>query len=339
MADWIRRPFTASGLTPVPTGQHLRALQRRFGGGTVMLCIDVSGSMNGLPLQEAVRGAQQFVSEAVEARYEVGVILWNTDVVGLAEPSADGSSAHQVLAGAQSYGGNALLGSLQRCHQILGNYSGDRVVALFGDGDLTPKTQVLAKVAQMKAENIRFVTRGLGSAAAQEFATVSSEESSNVEVPQVGNLAASIAGMAASLKRAEFPAVARTETLGWAPAGPNGCSVPLRALDLGLVQTGKPVVLNSRSGAIQCLLDARDTEVFLHKVIGACCFADGSWVATADGERTVRVWNSATVQQQALVRDEDSKDFIPGKCASAEWMVTLSRDGWVCKYVTGEHSC
>ena len=43
-----------------------------------MLCIDVSGSMDGKPIREAVRGAKQFVTEAVEARYEVGVMLWNT---------------------------------------------------------------------------------------------------------------------------------------------------------------------------------------------------------------------------------------------------------------------
>ena len=166
-----------------------------------MLCIDISNSMDGLPLHEAVRGAHQFVSEAIEARYEVGVILWNTQVAGLAEPTADGSSAHELLASARSHGGTSLLLPLQRCHQVLDNYSGDRVVAIFGDGDLGPRAQVLAKVAQMKAEDIRFITRGLGPAAAQEFAPVSSEGPSDVEVPQVKNLAAGIAGMAASLKR------------------------------------------------------------------------------------------------------------------------------------------
>jgi Mg-chelatase subunit ChlD len=75
MADWIRRPFSSPGLTQIPPGRHLRALQDRFGGGTVMLCIDVSGSMDGKPILEAVRGARTFVDEAVEARYRVGVLL------------------------------------------------------------------------------------------------------------------------------------------------------------------------------------------------------------------------------------------------------------------------
>jgi uncharacterized protein with von Willebrand factor type A (vWA) domain len=200
MADWTRRSFTAAGLTQIPPGPHLGTLQGRF-GGTVMLCIDVSGSMDGTPVLEATHGARQFVAEAVAAHYKVGVMLWNTEVVALAEPSADGSGASRLLASVtDAYGGTSLLAPLKHCHQILDEYSGDRVVAIFGDGDLGPRDLVLAKVAQMKAENIRFVTRGLGTMAAREFAMVSSEDPSAVEVRQVENLAAGIAGMAASLK-------------------------------------------------------------------------------------------------------------------------------------------
>lgn len=206
MADWIRRSFSSAGLTRVPPGRHLRALQDRFGGGTVMLCIDVSGSMDGKPIREAVRGAVTFVDEAVESCYRVGVLLWNTDVAALAEPTEDGATARKLLGQTKSaYGGTSLLRPLERCHQILDTFKGkgqDRVVAIFGDGDLGPRERVLAKVAQMKAEDIRFVTRGLGSTAAQEFAAVSSEEQPSVEVRDVDELASGIAAMAASLKSA-----------------------------------------------------------------------------------------------------------------------------------------
>jgi uncharacterized protein with von Willebrand factor type A (vWA) domain len=199
VANWIRRPFGAAGLTQIPPGPHLGALQGRF-GGTVMLCIDVSGSMDGTPILEAVRGAREFVNEAVAARYQVGVMLWNTCVVALAEPTADGLAAIRILAPVNSAaGGNDLIGPLERCHQVLDQFTGDRVVALFGDGDLTPKHRVLAKVAEMKAANIRFVTRGLGAQAAREFGEISSEEASTATVDRVEDLAAGIAGMAASL--------------------------------------------------------------------------------------------------------------------------------------------
>ena len=90
---------------------------------------------------------------------------------------------------------------LNHCHQVLDRFTGDRVVALFGDGDLTPKAEVLVKVAQMKAENIRFVTRGLGSFAAREFGQISDEEPSTASIDTVADLADGIADMATSLKQ------------------------------------------------------------------------------------------------------------------------------------------
>jgi uncharacterized protein with von Willebrand factor type A (vWA) domain len=201
MAGWIRRPFSAPGLTQIPPGPQLPALQGRF-GGTVMLCIDVSGSMDGAPILEAVRGAQQFVAEAVAAHYSVGVMLWNTLVESVCEPSHDGEAALRLLAPVNhAWGGNNLFIPLEQCHQILGRFTGDRVVALFGDGDLTPKAQVLAKVAEMKADNIRFVTRGLGPYAAQEFGQITDEEPSTATIADVADLADGIADMATSLKK------------------------------------------------------------------------------------------------------------------------------------------
>lgn len=200
MASWVRRPFTAPGLTQIPPGPHLHAVQARF-GGTVMLCIDVSGSMSGRPLAEAVRGARQFVAEAVLAHYNVGVILWDTGVAALAEPAPDGAAATAVLDSAHIRGGTNLLPALIRCHQILDSFTGDRVVAVFGDGHLGPaRDAVLAKAARMKAENIRFVTRGLGAHAAREFSDISSEDTQSTMIDDVAHLAEGISDMAGSLK-------------------------------------------------------------------------------------------------------------------------------------------
>jgi Mg-chelatase subunit ChlD len=201
VASWIRRSFTAPGLTQIPPGPHLRSLQGRF-GGAVMLCIDVSGSMDGAPILEAVRGARQFVAEAVAAHYKVGVLLWNHRVENVCEPTSDGAAALAVLAPLDhAQGENDLFTALSHCHQVLDRFTGDRVVALFGDGDLTPKAEVLVKVAQMKAENIRFVTRGLGSFAAREFGQISDEEPSTASIDTVADLADGIADMATSLKQ------------------------------------------------------------------------------------------------------------------------------------------
>jgi len=166
-----------------------------------MLCIDVSGSMSGLPLAEAVRGARQFVAEAVTAHYRIGIVLWDDGVAAVAEPAFDGMAATGVLDTARIRGGTNLLPGLTRCHEVLDGFTGDRVVALFGDGDLGPqRAEVLTRVAQMKAENIRFVTRGLGPYAARVFGEISDEDTSSATIADVSDLADGIADMATTLK-------------------------------------------------------------------------------------------------------------------------------------------
>jgi uncharacterized protein with von Willebrand factor type A (vWA) domain len=197
---WIRRSFTAPGLTQIPPGPHLRAVQERF-GGTVMLCIDVSGSMTGAPLVQAVQGARQFVTEAVAAHYKIGVVLWDHGVAAVAEPTSDGLAAVGVLDAARIGGGTNLLPGLIHCHRVLDDFTGDRVVAIFGDGDLgCQRDEVLARVARMKGENIRFVTRGLGSYAARVFGEISDEDPASATIADVSDLAAGIATMAVALK-------------------------------------------------------------------------------------------------------------------------------------------
>lgn len=198
--NWIRREFSSVGLTQNPPGPHLRALQANL-TGTVVLMIDVSGSMAGERIRQAVQGARTFVAEAVEAHYRVGVMLWDTRVVALSDPSVDPSGALAVLGAAHDGGGTSVLGPLVECHALLAPRGGDRVVALFCDGDLTPVEAVLARVATMRAEGIRFIVRGLGDAGSGILERISDEGGDGTTtVATVENLASGIASMATSLR-------------------------------------------------------------------------------------------------------------------------------------------
>ncbi|MCW2936342.1 MAG: repeat, subgroup [Actinomycetia bacterium] len=85
------------------------------------------------------------------------------------------------------------------------------------------------------------------------------------------------------------------------------------------------VVLDPSSGAVRSVLRSENTGVFLNKVINATCHApDGSWVATADDNGTVRVWDPETGRQQSRAAGLDGEDFLPGPCATAGWMVTTT---------------
>jgi Mg-chelatase subunit ChlD len=199
VAGWVRKVFTSAGLTQCPPGPHHDDLQRRFGRGSVILCVDVSGSMSGRPLEEAVNGARRFLAEAIDAKYKVGLILWSDNVDAHVPLSSSSTLAEGVLEGARIYGGTDLVPALHRCEQDLAGLGGDRVVGIFSDGEVIRLDQVLATVARMKADNIRFVTRGLGRAASWLETISSDEDASAVEVSSVDTLADDIAAMSRTL--------------------------------------------------------------------------------------------------------------------------------------------
>ena len=124
-------------------------------------------------------------------------------------------------------------------------------------------------------------------------------------------------------------AVPVTETpVTRAPAGLNGCYAPPHGRWI-LVWSGRIViVLDPWSGAVRSEVAGQETGVFVNDLSNSCCFApDGSWIATLDDNGTVRVWNPETAQQLAQVPGQRGERFAPGRCASADGMVTVDGDG------------
>jgi Mg-chelatase subunit ChlD len=201
VTTWIRRSFDAPGLTQYPTGRHLDAVQSQF-GGSVVLCLDVSGSMRGSPLSQAVQGCRRFVDEALQASYEVAVLFWDHGVVGCTALTREQRTVHAFLDRASIHGGTNVVPALHRAHALLAGQKGDRVVAIFGDGDLGDAAGARRKSDAMRVENIRIITCGLGLASAQSLDVISTESSdTGPRVADADDIADSIAGMAGGLRR------------------------------------------------------------------------------------------------------------------------------------------
>lgn len=202
MSDWIRRSFDAVGITQYKPGKHLAVLQAQH-LGRVILCIDVSSSMSGSPLQEAVRGAREFVAQAVAAHYEVGLILWNSSVALSVPLSADPAPVLAALGRAHSSGGTNVTPTLRAGISALGALTGDRVLAVFGDGDIGPVEAAVAAARDAAAVGIRIIVRGLGSHAAASLALIATEGAEIAEIAGQSSIASGIAGMATALRLRE----------------------------------------------------------------------------------------------------------------------------------------
>lgn len=198
--QWIKKAYDAVGLTQYPVGKHLAAIQNRL-GGSVILCLDISGSMYGESLRQAKIGCQRFVIEAISAGYSVAGLLWHHDVSGHTQLKRDPIDVNRLFANAESSGGNNIVPALQTSEVILAGSAGDLVIAIFGDGDLGDPGNARREAARLAARGIRVITCGLGASSAEELNAISTETNQAPRVAQQDNIADAIAEMAQGLRR------------------------------------------------------------------------------------------------------------------------------------------
>jgi len=203
VASWVRREFAGVGVTQFPPGRQLRAVQDHF-RGHALLCIDVSGSMSGAPLQAAVEGGLDFLDEAREARYDTGLVLWGHAVKTHLPTTAGAAAVRDALRGARAGGGTRLAPALRVAIEELGSLTGDRVVCVFGDGRIGDTAEAERLAARARALGIRFVVRGLGESASRGLARVLTPEAgaddSTQTVRDVADLRRGIASMVVDLR-------------------------------------------------------------------------------------------------------------------------------------------
>lgn len=201
MSTWIRGSFTGAGLTQSPPGPYLKALQDKM-SGTVLLCIDVSSSMSGEPLDQAVSGAATFFGEARDAGYRAGLILWNHGVFKYV-PDTSYDDVLSSLKSARASGGTDLVPALHVCKRFFTDRAGDRVLCVFGDGDVGDRAEAKRLARELCAMGVRIVVRGLGYGAQQALAELvcPGEQDDAQLIEDVGGIDAGIASMATGLIR------------------------------------------------------------------------------------------------------------------------------------------
>jgi uncharacterized protein with von Willebrand factor type A (vWA) domain len=177
----------------------VRAIQNRF-GGSVILCLDVSGSMYGEPLQLAVRGCIRFVDQALEAGYEVSVLFWHHGIEGYTPLGRHRNPLVDYLRRAQAGGGNDICPTLRHAEAELVPRRGDLVVAIFGDGDLGDEAAAKREADRLRAKSIRIITCGLGQASAESLDVISTEDGAGPRTADTDRIADSIADMASGLR-------------------------------------------------------------------------------------------------------------------------------------------
>jgi hypothetical protein len=152
-------------------------------------------------LQHAVAGAERFVRDAVAARYRVGLILWDHGVHRCVPLSADPAAVLDALRGAVIAGGTDVNPALRRGIDELGGLTGDRVMAIFGDGDIGPVGPAVASSREAAALGIRIIVRGLGEHAADQLRRIATGDGADGPAVDLVRGAADIEHGIASMAR------------------------------------------------------------------------------------------------------------------------------------------
>ena len=203
MANWMKKAYNAEGVTEYPPGPNLKTLVEKFGGGgAVVLCIDVSGSMSGRPLEEAKKGGTGFINDAAGGGYQVGLILWGSTITDSTPPTTEAAKVQQKLDAAAISGATYLAPALELARSMLmGVDVTDRVCVVFTDGSLMDQDEAECAASLLKADGIRILTIGLGNTAAHGLATIASDESPTTTTTSAETLAGDLQRMATGLSR------------------------------------------------------------------------------------------------------------------------------------------
>lgn len=202
MSTWMKKTFSAEGVTEFPPGPNLQRLRDKYQKDNgVVLALDVSWSMSS-EINEAIRGSLDFVDEALDGGYFVGVLFWNNEVESYFDLTKDRSGLHRFIKSVRVSGGTDVLPALERGREMLMSYKlEDRVISVFGDGDLgLNRTKAVTYSKQLSSEGIRIITMGLGPSSSKALNAISTE--SHNDAPREANsatLARDIRSMATGL--------------------------------------------------------------------------------------------------------------------------------------------
>jgi len=145
----------------------------------VVFVLDRSGSMEGVPIQQALRSVDACLG-ALSSDDEFGIVAFDDKVALFQTAMVRGDAearqrAKQFLTGISARGGTELLAGLLEAHRLLAGHGGD--VFLVTDGQVFGTEQIIQR---LKAGGIRIHCLGIGSASQDRFLSLLARESGGV---------------------------------------------------------------------------------------------------------------------------------------------------------------
>lgn len=195
----LRRRYAGHGITNHPPGRYFDELSDLYAGKLLMV-MDVSGSMEGRRLNEAVAGARELLGKAVSESYIVGVISFSGRAHMELDLTTDLRAVDRALRRLKvDWTGTRMSTGIGLAHKTLLKRRGERVMAIFSDGEDESPRSVLAAAAAARSDEVRIIAT-LGGTADPAFMREVTGEGEDLEVVADREVREKIAGMVSLLR-------------------------------------------------------------------------------------------------------------------------------------------
>jgi Ca-activated chloride channel homolog len=168
---WPSRLFTAAWIAAVVlvaialSGPRVHAMVPAF-GGSVILCIDTSGSMNATDVdptraQAALGAMRAFIAQA-PPQTAIGIISFATGAQALTQPTRDRDQVQTALDAIPAPNGATAIGDALALAQRILPRSGPRAVVLITDGESNAGSDPMQAARMLGGAHIPLYTIGIG---------------------------------------------------------------------------------------------------------------------------------------------------------------------------------
>lgn len=327
---WMGMFFCLLVLPAASQGQNCYVLQPEPQQHHFVLVIDRSGSMEGVPLQQAIAGAQIFVDH-LQANDRAAVIAFDDKVVQLIGMTADRLALKQAIASISVGGATNLYDAIARAVSAVMAEEGTRIIVFLTDGSDTGSTYTLQDLASMGlSEGIFIYGIGLGQVDVEALLNLTQATGGSLEVTGDPLTLVDLYPRVLTRYYQEFGAK-KSQTGAYTICSlPSGCEVRLAGQLLGStplkvdnVPPGEyPIEIAFKRGTWRCqapaqsgyrtLIDAREGDLGFDLWIasrphGAMVFLDGNYV----GATSLSVVNTKDKKWGRKVKQDPAQLRIP----------------------------
>ena len=135
-----------------------------------MLLLDVSGSMDGTPMQEAKKACLALVNEIIDLSvHRLGLIPFESNAHLAYAPGNNRDELRNKINAISAYGGTNMVPALREAEKALKNSTDSKVIIMVSDGDPFDPEETLVKARVLEKQGIKIVAIGVGNHIKKKF--------------------------------------------------------------------------------------------------------------------------------------------------------------------------